>query len=333
MALGRWQRRALPSPILAGIVKALQPLASSGPFGGEHPPMSASRQTKIIAVANMKGGVGKTTVVVSLAETLAAGGGPGGLRQVLVIDLDPQANASFSLAGDEVLLDLIQGGRTVDAFLEDRILFNQDRSLRELIQANVGAAGDKAGEGGVSLIASSPELRLVEREVLVFLSRGDDDLDGIEHRMTAAFREELNALKGAYDIIIIDCAPGISAITEAALWACDLIIVPTVPDFISNLGLEAFCRSVLTSETAGGVPRKPKVLANRVQGGPMQDSLLAELRAESAAEDGGFLMFATEIPDCPDLEDATNWPGARTPYGLKYGADTAAILRKLAAEL
>jgi cellulose biosynthesis protein BcsQ len=294
--------------------------------------MPANAPTKIIAVANMKGGVGKTTVVVSLAETLAAGGGDGRPRSVLVIDLDPQANASFSLAGDEVLLELIQSGRTVDAFLEDRIMFNQDRTLRELIQPEVGATppGDT---GGVSLIASSPSLRLVEREILVYLSRGEASLRAIEEQMTAAFRTELETLKGAYDTIIIDCAPGISAITEAAIWACDLIIVPTAPDFISNLGLEAFCRSVLTSGDSTMPTRRPKVLANRVQGGEAQNSLLAELRAESKAGDAGFQMFATEIPDCPDLEDATNWPGARTPYDLKYGPETVAILRRLAVEV
>ncbi len=297
--------------------------------------MSAPRNATVIAVANMKGGVGKTTVVVSLAETLALGLG-GAPRSVLVIDLDAQANASFSLAGDAVLLDLIQSGRTVDAFLEDRVMFNQERSLKELIQHGVGAApsnAETADSGGVSLIASSPELRLVEREMLVFLSRGETSLEEIEAHVSAIFRFELEALKPEFDAIIIDCAPGISPITEAALWAADRVIVPTAPDLMSSLGLEAFCRTVMIADPAGAAARKPWVLANRVQAGPAQAAVLAALRAEGGAKDGGFCLFETEIPDCADLEEATNWSGSRTPYGLKYGSETAALLRKLAAEL
>jgi chromosome partitioning protein len=74
---------------------------------------------KLIAIANMKGGVGKTTTVVSLAEALAADNPS---ASILVVDLDPQAGASVCLAGDDLLGKIIMDGRTVDAFLEDRLI-------------------------------------------------------------------------------------------------------------------------------------------------------------------------------------------------------------------
>jgi chromosome partitioning protein len=284
---------------------------------------------KVISVANMKGGVGKTTIAVALAHEFAKGPGRTGKARVLLVDLDAQANASFWLCGDAALTDLIEQGKTVDAFLEDSIVFGKARSLTDYVHtARVG----EGEENALFVIPSSPELRIVEREMINFLSRRKRNLLEVERVVSGLFLEQLEALKSAYDVIVFDSAPGISALTEAALRSSDIIIVPTIPDFISNLGLEAFCKSVWWANKEGTALQKtPWVLANMVKGSPHHQTMLQEMREEAKADDGGFKMFAIEIPDMPWIEEATasvNGSGARA-----FGGDASGLFSKLAAEV
>jgi len=281
----------------------------------------------------MKGGVGKTTIAVALAQQFAKGvrktdDAAATAARVLLVDLDAQANASFWLCGDKALTERIEQGKTIDAFLEDAIVFSKEPALSDY----VFSPHAQPPTPGVSVIPASPELRMIEREIISFLSRRTRGLKEIERVVSQLVVDQLTALKSEFDVIIFDSAPGISALTEAALRASDMVIVPTVPDFISNLGLEAFCKSIWWANIEGSELQKtPWVVANMVKTSAHHRTMLEAMRAEAAAEDGGFRMFASEIPDMLWIEEAAASVNGASAHA--FAADASGLYSRLAAEV
>ncbi|MCP4417903.1 MAG: ParA family protein [Chloroflexi bacterium] len=158
--------------------------------------------TKIYAIANQKGGVGKTTSVINLCAFLASSG-----RRVLMIDLDPQANATSGLGYDKYELEL----STYDLLLETAV-FN-DILLRHK-------------EYKLDILPSHPALAGAEVELVNAIGR--------EYRL----RNVLTAIDGRYDYILIDCPPSLSMLTVNALTAAkDGIIIPVQCEYLALEGL------------------------------------------------------------------------------------------------
>jgi cellulose biosynthesis protein BcsQ len=217
---------------------------------------------QVLAVTNMKGGVGKSSTVICLADTLAARGkGP-----VLVIDVDTQASSSYCLAGDACLTELISGGKTIDLFIGRRLVDGEAIPLEHFVRRQVSNTRmARTGPLDISLIASSTNLRLSERNVLHQLTQHGLSMTGIEERLSETLASELACLGREFAYIIFDCAPGISPLTTAAISCANLAIVPTIPDFISFLGLDAFLHSVRRDMTYEAAHRPPQVLITRSQ--------------------------------------------------------------------
>lgn len=285
---------------------------------------------KIISVCNMKGGVGKTTLVVSLAETLAAGGA-GKRMKVLVIDLDAQAHASFCIAGDDLLFQLFKDHRSVDFFFEDAVIDGRKKQLNDFTRKSASSMTAGGEIISLALVPASERLRYVERSIIHTLTGSGTSFEAVEKKVRDLVASEIELLRSVFDVIIIDCPPGISIFTEAALWASDIVLAPVIMDKFSVLGLTTFCKRVLAA------PRRrsailPYVLANRVQPTKVAVRVLQGLRAEAEAPDAGFRMLKTEIPQSAALVKAMACEDNAPTYALKYG-NARQDLENLAREI
>lgn len=265
----------------------------------------------------MKGGVGKSTTSVMLAETLATHH----RRRVLLIDLDPQTNASIMAGGPERWNAVRDADRTLDAYFDAFAIGEKPRPFKSLIEKRVS---DLKGDPDVDLIAAAPEFRFVERDLIERFVRQNLHLDAIQKKICQWFAQGLKTVFSEYDDILIDCPPGISLFAEAALIASDAVLVPTIPDYVSRLGLIAFRRRALKMiAERRGAPSAFFVLATKYD----ESFALHRSEAELLKESLGGSMFDLRIPQTADIARAAEWSDVKRTFDVKYGQAAPVAMR------
>lgn len=174
------------------------------------PPVSGSR-ARILAIANQKGGVGKTTTAINLATALAAND-----ESVLVIDLDPQGNASTGLG-------ISRTDRTTGSY---RLIADNLPLMAAIRETSIR---------NLSLVTAEADLAGAEIELV--------GLDRREFRLREAL-SPLRAGPGPYSFVLIDCPPSLGLLTLNGLVAADAVLVPLQCEFFALEGISGLVRTI-----------------------------------------------------------------------------------------
>jgi chromosome partitioning protein len=259
---------------------------------GESRAVAGGRRARSIAIANQKGGVGKTTTAVNLATAFAEAG-----RRVLLIDLDPQGNASTGLGFAADLrgltsYDLLRGGGELDSAMVPTVVLR------------------------LFLVPASPDLAGIELEM------------GQEDRREFLLSRMIRGQVDAFDEVLIDCPPSLNLLTINALVAAERVLVPLQCEFYALEGLAQLMRTVERVQQ-GLNPRlalEGVLLTMYDQRNNLSDLVAADVRRHFGAK-----VYATMIPRNVRISEAPSHGMPVLLYDPRCAGSQAYI--QLAAEM
>lgn len=268
---------------------------------------------RIFAIANRKGGVGKSTIACLLAHSLAAWAG----KRVLIVDLDSQANTSLIMIGGDRWVK----ARDADQTIADYIYDNFDTFTIEPARYLLPEAGDVLAVDGttadIKLMAGSLQIEERERALLHNEATQNIPLHMCEEKIRGRLRQLLLRLGPEADVIILDCPPGISYSTEAALMVADRVIVPFRPDYVSLFAVDRIAQMIQKVPNFHALhdiakdTRRYITVANFYRGTSLHDRLIEEMAVYHP-------MLATRVPQIAALSNAFDWQAEPSTMSAKY---------------
>lgn len=260
----------------------------------------------VIAIANQKGGTGKTTTALNLGDALA--------RQhmnVLLIDMDHQASLTRALG--------IQDPDELDDTITQLLMSLIERHTPQPRPMKIVEYDD--GDATLDLIASN-----------VYLSRIDTPLNAVRIGRETILKRALEPLRTQYDIIILDCAPALNTLSANEFIAADDIIIPSTPQFLSVKGLDLLIDTYHDALQVNPTLRIIGTLITmREPRRNAQAHIQATLQEASRKDPDALPLFDTVIPKSVDAEEAPLQ--GRSILDLKPNGKIAQAYRQLALEV
>lgn len=280
----------------------------------------------VVSAINFKGGTGKTTVAIAIAEGLCHLLG----KRVLIIDCDFQCSASIALLGRRTLNQLIAMGATLDHHLD-----RDNPSSWSATAVKTRHCVKEASEL-MFLLPSNPDMPRQERQILSSFLAGSD-IHAAYQSASIRIGEFYRSLLADFDVVLIDCPPGLTLFSEAAIRAADGLIIPTLPNEISFAAIDHLRKEI-------GRTRPDRSLEELLVG-----TVISKLRQRSGSEHyryqaksieklldrvaPAFQILKPYLPYCRELE-AMTWRDdevGRISFVDRYG-QSAAMIEQLTRE-
>ncbi|MEM1087993.1 MAG: ParA family protein [Pseudomonadota bacterium] len=279
-----------------------------------------------IAIANMKGGVGKSTTTMMLAEALAEYHA----KRVLIVDCDPQANCSRMMLSYDGLVQAADSKTTLTAWMQSQAegLSVDASDAASTVRYDISELVDTASSywkletdkrPWVSVWAATPDLRFEELKFDARHLEGGN-VASPRRALSKRFSEALKDAALSHDVILFDCPPGFSTLAQTALINADIIISPLNVDPVSVWSLQTFWRQGLERSLGlnGDIPRYALLTMVRKQGG-REERTRVRNRLNEFAEDQ---RIDAEIPYGVAMLKTVNRvaPDSHRSFNEKYGS-------------
>lgn len=287
--------------------------------------------THVVSFINLKGGVGKTTICTAVAEMLAKEKN----KHVLVIDLDPQTNATVGLISEEKWEKLDEAGQTLAQLFMDRL--NPDAppvfNINDAIVRGVSSV-----DGGIhrlELLPSSIRLIDVQEKIPLIALTGNYSASPLD-----ILKNAVGGIIDRYDYVLIDCPPSLGTITKNGLRISSGYVIPTIPDIVSTWGIYQIVDAVARFGADTGHVVKPLgIVASKVRGTALHTRVCEDLKRDrlgrfgkpnSAVKQPPF--FAARVPESVDVARGADVEGGFNTLRQKYGAEPFRALLQLTEE-
>jgi chromosome partitioning protein len=261
---------------------------------------------------NAKGGVGKSTLTLALAETLSAFYN----KRVLVIDSDGQMSLSVMVLPVARLSELKDQGKTITGFLAAILPEKTRVDWRSCIADN---ASDVDDARTVSVIPGDMDLALVERDITASGAIGE-----VRKRCGSLLHEA----EKDFDLVLVDCAPGICVTTESWLRECEWHLIPVKPDVLAVSGIQ-YLKNFKQRTPDATFARHIGVAINMKQAGSETDEMIHELLLGNRE----MACFADAVPMIQHIQKSALCSIEPRSFQNKYPGEAGRALRAIASEL
>lgn len=260
-----------------------------------------------------------------LAHAAAAWSG----RRVLVLDLDTQCNASLMLVGGEAWDKARRQGTTIADYFFDRFDKVAEDESAYVLERIGDVAHPRTARGCVSLLPGS--LLLGTSQLYLRQAKTSKDPDAVGAQVRTRMRRLMKHFGMDYDLVILDCPPGLSFAALAAIDLADKVIVPFRPDYVSQFALDRVALLIENVETAdqlADIPlakRRYACLPNCLRSNPRERMLLEQIALDHP-------LLKSSVPQLESLARAFDWDETQKTMAQKYG-DGLPFLKSLAGEV